>query len=135
VKDSSGDIVKFTEVCARSRPDFQLLAGSASFLLPALSVGAVGAIAALANLASEALDALIQAFQQDQFEEARIIQQRLVPPNTAVTSMYGVAGLKYALDLTGYFGGAIRSPLQSLNDEQKTHLQAVLVDAGLLPGD
>jgi 4-hydroxy-2-oxoglutarate aldolase len=133
LKDSSGDVVKFTEICARARPGFQLLAGSASFMLPALTVGAVGAIAALANIASEALDGLNQAFQSGNLDEARLIQQRLVPANTAVTAMYGVAGLKYALDLKGYFGGLPRSPLQPLGSEEQLHLQTILEDAGLLP--
>ncbi len=51
VKDSGGDVAKIGEmVAATEGEDFQVLAGSASFLLPALAVGAVGGICALANV-------------------------------------------------------------------------------------
>ncbi len=51
VKDSGGDVAKIGEmVAATEGEDFQVLAGSASFLLPALTVGAVGGICALANV-------------------------------------------------------------------------------------
>jgi 4-hydroxy-2-oxoglutarate aldolase len=51
MKDSGGDVAKIGEmVRATEQEDFQVLAGSASFLLPALAVGAVGGICALANV-------------------------------------------------------------------------------------
>jgi 4-hydroxy-2-oxoglutarate aldolase len=51
IKDSGGDVAKIGEmVRATEEEDFQVLAGSASFLLPALAVGAVGGICALANV-------------------------------------------------------------------------------------
>ena len=42
---------------------------------------------------------------------ARDLQQRINPINAAVTSAFGVPGLKAALDLTGFVGGAPRLPL------------------------
>ena len=56
MKDSGGDIAKIGQIIAETgnSPDnFCLLAGSASFLLPALNVGAVGGICALANALPE----------------------------------------------------------------------------------
>jgi 4-hydroxy-2-oxoglutarate aldolase len=51
MKDSGGDVAKIGEmVRATEQEDFQVLAGSASFLLHALAVGAVGGICALANV-------------------------------------------------------------------------------------
>ena len=56
MKDSGGDIAKIGQIIAdtgNSPENFCLLAGSASFLLPALNVGAVGGICALANALPE----------------------------------------------------------------------------------
>ena len=51
IKDSGGDITKIGQIVADTvGDDFQVLAGSASFLLPALAIGAVGGICALANV-------------------------------------------------------------------------------------
>jgi len=133
LKDSSGNVANIAEITLRAPKDFQVLAGSASFLLGALAVGAVGTISALANLAASSLDALIQAFGKGDLEQARMIQQRLVRPNSAVTARFGVAGLKYALELLGYYGGPTRSPLQALEPTQETELRQILVEAGLLP--
>jgi 4-hydroxy-2-oxoglutarate aldolase len=43
-----------------------------------------------------------------------------------------VAGLKAALDLLGFYGGPVRSPLQSLEADEREELQNILVRAGLL---
>ena len=134
LKDSSGNVAKIAEITMRAPKDFQVLAGSASFLLGALAVGAVGTISALANIAPRALAALMQSFAKGDMDQARTIQQRLVRPNTAVTARFGVAGLKYALTLMGYYGGPTRSPLQALEAEHETELRQILADAGLLPG-
>jgi 4-hydroxy-2-oxoglutarate aldolase len=133
LKDSAGDVVKIAEITQRAPKDFQVLAGSASFLLSALVVGAVGTISALANIAGRALSELMQAFEKGDLEQAKKIQQNLVLPNSAVTNRFGVAGLKFALDLVGYYGGLPRSPLQGLNDEQRSQVRQILIKAELLP--
>ena len=46
MKDSGGNMVKMGDIRLRVKPEFQILAGSAGFLLPALSIGAVGGILA-----------------------------------------------------------------------------------------
>jgi 4-hydroxy-2-oxoglutarate aldolase len=133
LKDSAGDVVKIAEITQRAPKDFQVLAGSASFLLSALVVGAVGTISALANIAGRALSELMQAFEKGDLDQAKKIQQNLVQPNSAVTNRFGVAGLKFALDLVGYYGGLPRSPLQGLNDEQRSQVRQILIEAKLLP--
>jgi 4-hydroxy-2-oxoglutarate aldolase len=56
MKDSGGDVAKIGQIIAETgnNPDnFCMLAGSASFLLSALNVGAIGGICALANALPE----------------------------------------------------------------------------------
>src|SRR5437660_3815150 len=50
VKDSAGNMVKLAQIYSEVPSRFRIFAGSAGYLLPALSVGAVGAVAALANI-------------------------------------------------------------------------------------
>ncbi len=129
VKDSAGNVTKLAEIVARARPGFRVLAGSAGFLLPALTIGATGAVAALANILPRHCHTLIDLFQSGQLEEARALQARLVPLNTAVTAGYSVPGLKAALELTFGYGGAPRSPLLPLGQSQREHLQRLLAEA------
>ena len=136
MKDSSGNIVQITEVIRQSLDeDFAVLAGSASFLFTSLCVGATGGVAALANLAPRECVQLFDLFQQGEMDEARILQYRLMAPNAAVTSRFGVAGLKAAMTLCGYQGGEPRHPLAPLPPSQHETVRAILAGARLLPGD
>jgi 4-hydroxy-2-oxoglutarate aldolase len=132
LKDSAGDVAKIAEITQRAPEGFQVLAGSASFLLGALAVGAVGTISALANLAGRDLSELMQAFEKGDLEQAKNTQQRLVRPNSAVTVRFGVAGLKAALDLIGYYGGPPRSPLLALDNGQRSQVKQILEESELL---
>lgn len=134
MKDSSGNTAKLAEVAAGAREGFAVLAGSAGFLLPALTVGASGAIAALANIAPEPCLHLLALFREGKLDEARRLQARLVPINTAVTSGYGVAGLKAALQFVAHYGGDPRRPLAPLGEGERVRLRSLLAEADLLRG-
>lgn len=134
LKDSSGNVAKLAEVVAGAREGFAVLAGSAGFLLPALVVGARGAIAALANIAPVECLQLIELYQSEKLDEARTLQARLIPVNTAVTSGYGIAGLKAALQFVAHYGGAPRRPLPPLGESERVRLRSLLAQADLLRG-
>ena len=132
IKDSSGNVVKLGEIVRAAPPDFSVLAGSASFLYPALALGAVGGIMALANIAPEQCYLIYRYTLEGRHEEARRLQLRMIPPNIAVTARFGVPGLKLALDWLGYYGGPPRSPLGPLDEAQQAALRAILVEGGIL---
>jgi len=134
VKDSSGNVAKLAEVVAGAREGFAVLAGGAGFLLPALVVGGRGAIAALANIAPRECLRLMDLYHEGKLDEARALQARLVPINTAVTSGYGVAGLKAALQFVAHYGGEPRRPLAPLGEDARVRLRALLAEADLLKG-
>jgi 4-hydroxy-2-oxoglutarate aldolase len=135
LKDSSGNVAKLAQVAGQAPEGFDVLAGSAGFLLPALAVGASGAIAALANVAPRACLELLALWEARRLDEARALQARLVAPNTAVTSGYGVAGLKAALQLVAGYGGEPRPPLLPLGEAERGRLRTLLDAAGMLEHD
>jgi len=126
VKDSAGNMAKLAHIVARMGPRFRVFAGSAGYLLPALTVGAVGAVAALANVFPREVCRVQELFTTGRLAEARLLQARLVAANTAVTTTYGVPGLKAALELRLSYGGRPRSPLQPLTDQERKTLQEIL---------
>ena len=128
-------MTKLAEICRLTSPDFQVLAGSASFLLPALCVGAVGGVLALANIAPAQCLLIRQAFLDRDLEEARQVQLRMIPANVAVTRRWGVPALKAALDMLGMYGGPARRPLLPLSTETKGELRSILTVAGILHED
>ncbi|HLQ29737.1 MAG TPA: dihydrodipicolinate synthase family protein [Ktedonobacteraceae bacterium] len=126
VKDSAGNMAKLVQVVARAPAHFRVFAGSAGYLLPALVIGAVGAVAALANIFPREVCRVQELFNAGQLEEARQLQARLTPANTAVTTTYSVPGLKAALELTAGYGGRPRSPLHPLTEQERIQLAKIL---------
>ncbi len=134
IKDSGGDIAKIGWMVGATRSGFQVLAGSAGFLLPALAVGAVGSVAALANIGATQMDELVQLFRAGKAAEAQALQWRLNGINAAVTRQFGVAGLKAAQEMLGWYGGPPRAPLLPATDAERASILALLSQSGLLGG-
>lgn len=132
IKDSGGSISKIDKMVNGTPADFQVLSGSASIFLAALVVGAVGVVPAIGCLAAGQISALMLAFESGDIDAARQFQAKLIGPTEAVTSRFGIAGLKAALDLAGYYGGPVRSPLQAITEEERTLLENTLTEADLL---
>jgi 4-hydroxy-2-oxoglutarate aldolase len=119
LKDSGGNLEKMEEIIRSAKTGFQVLAGSAGFLLPALKLGALGGILALANIAPAQCIDIYRLFNEGQLEEAEILQQKIIELNIAVTRKWGVPALKEAMQHCGMYGGPARKPLQPLTREQK----------------
>nr|XP_028586395.1 4-hydroxy-2-oxoglutarate aldolase, mitochondrial isoform X2 [Podarcis muralis] len=112
--------------------DFQVLAGSAGFLLASYIVGAAGGICALANVLGSPVCQLEQLCCAGSWDEARALQHRLIEPNIAVTSKFGVPGLKQAMEWFGLNGGFCRSPLLPLSEAQVRELRQDFTSNGWL---
>lgn len=135
VKDTGGNIAKMGETVHRADPSFQVLAGSANFFYPSQAIGVAGGILALGNIAPGASVALFELFHQGRIHEGRELHLRMLPVNLAVTSRWGVSGLKAAMDMLGYYGGPPRLPLLPLAEERRRELRDILLQAELLPSD
>lgn len=132
VKDTSGNVTQLADTVRLAGPGFQVLAGSASFFFPGLAVGAVGGILALANIAPDQALELYRLFKTGVWDRAAELQRRILPINAAVTARFGIAGLKAALDMLGYYGGPVRSPLLNLTDGEGQTLRQILLEGGVL---
>jgi len=132
LKDSTEISSRISELAANVHPDFRLIVGTASVLFSGLSSGAVGGILALANIAPDECLQIYNLMREKNFERALEIQNRMIPVNKAVTAKFGVAGLKAAMDMMGYFGGHPRLPLEPLNEAQLIELKMILKKASLI---
>ncbi|XP_013889854.1 4-hydroxy-2-oxoglutarate aldolase, mitochondrial [Austrofundulus limnaeus] len=133
LKDSGGDITRIGLIVHKTKTqDFQVLAGSAGFLMAAYCLGAVGGVCALANVLGQELCELERLCLSGSWEEARLLQQRLIEPNAAVTRKLGVPALKQAMEWFGFHGGACRSPLQRLTEAETQQLKQDFTTNGWL---
>jgi len=139
MKDSSGDVALLGRILGSVPSAFAVLCGSAPVLYPALSLGAAGGILAVACCAPRPVAALYRAMERGDHRAARRLQLALSPLAAAVTSGYGVAGLKAAMDVAGFRGGAPRRPLQPVHPAARADIYPLLeraeaaVDSETLP--
>jgi len=117
MKESGGDIAQIAEFVGRTPDQFTVLAGSATTLVHALCAGCDGAILALAALVPDACQRMLLLIKDRKLDEANALQRELLPLARSVGGLYGVPGLKAALDLMGYAGGAPRPPLRSVSSK------------------
>jgi len=127
IKDSSGNIDQLSEIINLSQKGFAVFVGSAPVFFPALCVGAVGGILAIANVVPQECVRIKNLFDQKKLDEARVLQNRLTPLAKAVTTKYGIGGLKIAMDLAGYFGGNPRLPLKRPGQKVEEELKRLLL--------
>ncbi len=133
LKDSSGNVIQLGEILNEVAKDFNVLVGTAGVLFSGLTLGCVGGISALANVAPEACVKIFDLVKAGDLDAARELQLKMIPVNQAVTVVYGVPGLKAALDMRGYFGGDPRLPLLPSSEQERSEMEAILKKADLLP--
>jgi 4-hydroxy-2-oxoglutarate aldolase len=107
---------------------FQVLVGAAQKLQPSLDAGAVGAILAFACPAPTACYEIFAAWKEGDAELARLKQERIVRAAQRIAGELGIPGIKYGMDLNGYFGGAARLPFLPLSAELKMEVERLLAD-------
>jgi 4-hydroxy-2-oxoglutarate aldolase len=121
--ENSGNLEKAARVIREAKKGFQVLTGSASTLWSSLDQGAGGAILGFASAAPYACITIWEAHRMREREAAADWQNRIDQAVKLVTARYGIPGLKYAMDLNGYYGGPCRLPLGPLPLAAKAEIE------------
>jgi 4-hydroxy-2-oxoglutarate aldolase len=128
IKESSGNLEKVMQMIREKRDGFHVLVGSAPTLWPSLLMGACGAILAYANAAPYSCIAIWEAHLKREEAAGMDWQNRIAHAARLVTVKYGIPGLKYAMDLNGYYGGPPRLPLSAPSAEAKSEIEEAFRD-------
>ena len=107
---------------------FQVLVGLAQQLEPSLQVGAVGGVVAFADVAPTACYEIYAAWKEGDSGLARLKQERIANAAKRVGSELGIPGMKYGMDLNGYYGGPARLPFLPLTADLKAEVERLLAD-------
>jgi 4-hydroxy-tetrahydrodipicolinate synthase len=126
MKETSTDVAQFADLSAAVPDGFSVLCGAAPGVFGALCAGAAGAIIAIAALLPAPCLSLLSLVREGRNEEALAIQHRITPLARAVTTGFGVPGLKAALNLAGYSAGDPRPPLAALSADSVERIRALL---------
>jgi 4-hydroxy-2-oxoglutarate aldolase len=129
VKDSSNDVAGFAATVKLCPPEFAVLTGNGTVLLDALRAGATGAILAVGCVVPRMCIEIFEAFNRGDEERAGRLQAKLTSLAAAVTTRFGIGGLKAALDMADYRGGTVRAPLRSPDEAARAEIARLLADA------
>jgi 4-hydroxy-2-oxoglutarate aldolase len=132
VKDSSANLTQIADIAATTPADFAVLVGSAPTLYPSLVVGAVGGIVGAACVIPDLMVQLYDLAMAGRHAEALALQRKITPIAKSVTTTYGVAGLKAAMEMVGYAGGLPRRPLAPATPQMVEAIRGQLEALGVL---
>ncbi len=107
---------------------FQILGGAADKLALSLEAGASGGVLGLAACAPQACHEVYIAWKENDAPLAAEKQARIVEASTVVAGRLGVAAIKHACDLNGYYGGRPRLPLLPLTGEEQAEVARLMRD-------
>ena len=86
----------------------------------------MGAILGFACPAPTACYEIYAAWKEGDFALARLKQERIAKAAERVVSGLSIPGVKYAMDLNGYYGGAVRLPLLPLTADLKSEVEGLI---------
>lgn len=134
IKDSSSAGPGAILSALGSEVEFSVLAGSVNTFYPSLHMGASGGIVSLADAMPEPCCELYRLFAAGRHAEAAEMHQRLTRLNRSVSGAGGVAGVKAAMDVCGYRGGAPRHPLMPLDEVGRAAIRKAILAEGFEVG-
>lgn len=135
MKDSSGDLVAFQRIRARTAAEeFSLLVGNGSVYAHALDAGGDGGVLALANVVPDLAGDICDRHGDGDHAAARALNRDLLELNQAVTARYGVPGLKAAMRARDAPAGEVRRPHRPVAGDTRLELED-LVDEALAAGE
>ena len=126
-KPSSPAVTVIGKLKTRQREvGFQVMVGAAHQLEGSLAIGAVGAILAFASPAPMACYEIYAALKEGDSALAREKQDRIKLAAQRIAGELGVPGVKYAMELNGYYGGPSRLPFLPLTADQKSEIEKLM---------
>ena len=126
IKESSADLEKVSSLTTNLTAPFQILVGSSAKFHDCLRLGAIGGVLAIANAAPRSALAIYDRYHVGDIAGSYAQQQHILDA-AGVAPRYGIQGLKYAMDLTGYRGGHCRLPLLPLDAQQKSEIEKLFI--------
>jgi 4-hydroxy-2-oxoglutarate aldolase len=123
VKETSVELERLGQFAAAAPVGFTVLCGAAPVVYPALVSGAGGGILAAACVIPQLCTAIYAHARAGRHAEALALQQKITHFARLVTSVHGIAGLKAAMDVAGFRGGAPRAPLQPLPEPARNEIE------------
>jgi 4-hydroxy-tetrahydrodipicolinate synthase len=132
VKEASGDISQVAEIATRMKDGFKILSGDDAMTLPIIAVGGVGLIAVASNEVPRLMTAMTRACLQNNWDEARNLNRRLMPLLKANFIETSPGPVKAAVAMMGKIEEVYRLPMVPVKAETKEKLRVILSELNLI---
>ena len=133
VKEATGSVARAEDILRKVlpiRPDFAVLSGEDSFILPLMAMGGHGVISVISHLCAKDLVEMLAAFDAGNLVQAQTYAHRVAPLVPAMFFRSNPIPVKSALALRGEMREVFRLPLCPLDDAERAELLHRLEAAG-----
>lgn len=133
VKDATGDLERpWLERQLIKREDFCWLSGNDSTQVPYNISGGIGCISVTANVAPALLSKLQKLMAEGKWQEARALQDRLMPLHKLLFKEPSPAPCKYAASLLGLCTEECRLPILPVSEGLRAEIRKAMEDLELI---
>jgi 4-hydroxy-tetrahydrodipicolinate synthase len=132
VKDATADFRTAARVIAESPPGFELLSGDDWATFNFVCLGATGVISVASHLVGARMGEMIRLCRTGDVSGALKIHNQLAPLFDVLFITSNPIPLKAALEIAGRPAGPPRLPLVPATAEERTRIERVMRDAGIL---
>ena len=133
IKDATGDLARpWVERTLIKRDDFTWLSGEDASQVSYNVAGGVGVISVTANIAPKLVHQVQELTAQNQWLEARALQDKLMKLHGLMFKEPSPAGAKYAASLLGLCTEECRLPIIPLTDDTKAQIKAAMQELELI---
>jgi len=131
VKDATSDISRVKATAAAVGREFDQLSGEDGVIYDFLEAGGVGCISVTSNVAPAACAALHNAWRADKKDEARKINERLMPLHKNLFVETSPAPVKYACARLGLCANELRLPMIPASSNARKAVDEAMQQAGI----
>lgn len=131
IKEATGDLERAKTLIEQAPKDFGIISGDDATAVDLILLGGKGDISVTANVVPAAIARMCELALAGKAEEARAINERLLPLHTAMFVESNPIPVKWAVEQLGLIQSGIRLPLTRLSEQYHQQVKTAMQVAGL----
>jgi 4-hydroxy-tetrahydrodipicolinate synthase len=132
IKESTGNVLRSSDLAAQFGDRFTILSGDDALTLPIMAVGGHGVVSVASNVAPAEVAKLVDLFRAGDLAGARKQHQRLRPLVDAMFIETSPGPVKAAMAMRGLMTSEIRLPMVQPTEGSLVRIRKTLADMGLV---
>ncbi len=126
IKEATGDLARAKLLIEQAPQDFAIISGDDATAVDLILLGGKGDISVTANVVPAAISRMCTLALAGKADEARAINEKLLPLHTAMFVESNPIPVKWAIEQLGFIQSGIRLPLTRLSDQYHQQVKAAL---------